>query len=470
MQISFVLSLVSAFGRAGDPYPYDHQTVTYTTSHKAVTVAGEVTITPVFSPEYSASTLTALIQSADVSIDIGSPGFSSWDACTPFVNVSECMAACTPASQRNESFPIFAALVNALNRGVKVRILTNDYETHDCTGTISPLNFLALNGAQIGFYTSTTFIHAKYCSIDGKKTAISSINYSKTSFRYNREAGGIVEGKDAQPLIDMMAQVYEADFAQSDRMEANETGFTAMDLAIIKGKDVLPVRLPPANPSQADYYSPPSPSPITATGKFTASTSPDYAALEVEALLRGAQTSLDIMVYQVTDDAIADSILDRWRSGVNVHLLVSSSVFDHSDCVEANRVYTKLYNETMTAIAQGAAPATFSLLKTTTHYTYSHQKFWIADGVRMAWSTGNLSPSDYPAQTDSVAAQKFPVYGADGWFKSNRDFTIYVEENPKLVKAFLDVLNGDSDPAGTFPSKVFAWEPAYPIKCGTGVH
>ena len=104
---------------------------------------------------------------------------------------------------------MFQALLNAVHRGVTVRLLTNDYGTLDCDGSISPLPFLLFNKISVrylavGFndaaavrvrcsfkpraryYASTTFYHAKYMSRDGKAAAVSSINYSKTSFTKNR--------------------------------------------------------------------------------------------------------------------------------------------------------------------------------------------------------------------------------------------------------------------------------------------
>eukprot|EP01052_Picozoa_sp_SAG31_P031927 SAG31_NODE_3443_length_4260_cov_39.705600_3_plen_108_part_00 len=98
--------------------------------------------------------------------------------------------------QRGEKFPIFPAIVNAVQRGVRIRILTNSYNVPDCPGTISPLPFLALNGVDVAYYTSTTFYHAKYIAVDGKRASVSSINFSRTSFTRNREAGALIEGGD----------------------------------------------------------------------------------------------------------------------------------------------------------------------------------------------------------------------------------------------------------------------------------
>ena len=48
-------------------------------------------------------------------------------------------------------------------------ILTNNYGTDDCAGTISPLPFLALNGVQVRYFNSVTFLHTKFMVVDKKK-------------------------------------------------------------------------------------------------------------------------------------------------------------------------------------------------------------------------------------------------------------------------------------------------------------
>ena len=82
---------------------------------------------------------------------------------------------CTIDACNEEAFPVFPALLNAINRGVTVRLLTNNYEGSTCSGLIQPLDFLVLAGVQVRYYTSTTFMHAKFMIVDGKVVAISSV-------------------------------------------------------------------------------------------------------------------------------------------------------------------------------------------------------------------------------------------------------------------------------------------------------
>jgi phosphatidylserine/phosphatidylglycerophosphate/cardiolipin synthase-like enzyme len=130
---------------------------------------------------------------------------------------------------RAESFPVFTALLNALHRGVAVRIVTNNYNNPaQPSGTVPMLDFLVLNGANISYYTSTTFMHAKYMAIDGKVVSISSVNYSETSYMQNREAGLYITGS---AVVNFCASVFDYDFSVAIPLVPGS--FSHSDLQII---------------------------------------------------------------------------------------------------------------------------------------------------------------------------------------------------------------------------------------------
>jgi hypothetical protein len=60
--------------------------------------------------------------------------------------------------RNNEEFPVFQALLNAIHRGVKVRIMTNDFGNECFPGMITPLDFLTLAGAQTTAFATLTFL------------------------------------------------------------------------------------------------------------------------------------------------------------------------------------------------------------------------------------------------------------------------------------------------------------------------
>ena len=105
---------------------YDHQTQTYDARFKPASNCEDMcTVTPYFSPDHSLDTYISLIESATETIDIYTPGFDSWSYCTHYKKEcdNECIG-CTLDNQRNESFPVFPALLNAIHvKQVKVRTL-----------------------------------------------------------------------------------------------------------------------------------------------------------------------------------------------------------------------------------------------------------------------------------------------------------------------------------------------------------
>jgi phosphatidylserine/phosphatidylglycerophosphate/cardiolipin synthase-like enzyme len=359
---------------------YDHQTQDYVQEHAPVTVRPSqrdaVSVTPFFSPTNSSAVLVALINSARDSLDIGSPGFSSWSGCTPYAHPGDtCVRGCTPSKMAQEKFPVFQAILNAVHRGVRVRLLTNDYGLGDCPGTITPLTFVAMNGVTVRFYTSTTFYHAKYISVDGVRMSISSINFSRTSFTRNREAGAVIESaaagsQAAAPLLQMAAAVFQADWGQSTARAIPSGSWSSSNRSIIANTSQQPVILPPPSKTWAAYWNPPTPQAVSVGGdgadsaEITVTTSPDFSALALQLSMDSARESLSVMIYQITGDDVVARLLAMVARGVRVHLLVSSSIYGAADCALANRAYSTL---------KAHAPS-IRIYKTTRHYTYSHQK------------------------------------------------------------------------------------------------
>ncbi len=91
-----------------------------------------------------------------------------------------------------------------------------------------------------------------------------------------------------------------------------------------------------------------------------------------------------LVVVQVTDMGLCQSLVDMHNAGINLTILVSYRVESPSDCPDANTCYNFLYENGVTVYLSP------------TYYDVSHNKFWIMDGKRVSWSTGNWSPSDYP--------------------------------------------------------------------------
>ena len=256
-------------------------------------------------------------------------GFSSWSNCTQYS--SDCggdCIGCTLKDQYNEHFPIFGALMNAVHlRNVKIRFLTNDFNTDTCKGKSSPLDWMALNGVQIHMYTTTTFMHAKAMIVDkGKKTMVSSVNFSYTSFNKNREAGVILEDCMCD-VQDLYQKVFDSDWDKAYAYQPSQ--HTSSDIKFITNKAKMPypdIYIPPV---EGAYRS----SMNTYTGVTINSgyTSPDNARSTFMNMLSSVKSTLDVYIYQITDTGICDKLLDLSNNGVNVSIMVANYIVSYED-------------------------------------------------------------------------------------------------------------------------------------------
>jgi phosphatidylserine/phosphatidylglycerophosphate/cardiolipin synthase-like enzyme len=407
-----VLVAGPAHGLPSDP-SYDHQKATYNSTYLPHNNTQSATVTPFFSPDHSIDTETNLVQSATTLIRIAIPGWDSWIGCSYATNTSY---GCPVATQRNnETFPIFAAVLNALHAGVTVQILTNNYNQTYTPDLIDPLGFLKLAGADVRYFTTVTFLHSKYISVDGKKAAVSSVNFSFTSFMENREAGLLIEDDD--DILEYLEGVFDSDFAQALPWET--ITYSAADMAIIEDPSPLPVIIPAARVYNGSYVTPLTA--ITGYMDIEVMASPDFSYDAITSRLSTAE-DVKVYMYQITDDMcyFMTNYSDTFSD-----ILVSDSIYDEHDYEDATACYTRLYKDG------------FTIRKTEPKlYTYSHQKYWIVDLETVFLGTGNWGATDYPAGSDT-----FVPYGP-GWRLINRDFSVAIT-NKDIVAIFLKTFEED---------------------------
>jgi len=447
-----------------------------------------------------------LVDAAILSLDIVTPSASPWTfACSTFGQTG-CATGCDPGTMRADPFPLFGAILNALHRGVSVRILTNGFGLPDCgtQGNLTLLTFLALNGAEVRYYATTTFVHAKWLAADardgsiptngsssyGGKVAVSSVNWSRSSLSKNREAGAVLAGLGSAPAAAFMAAVFAADFAAALPAPLNTSFYSAAQLDTIRDADPVPVVVPPpphvpGGPSGCYVYNSSAALPLPDGSSLVAFASPDHSYAELTRQLNSATSTLEIYMcaphphpptrppkrppaqtspslsgrYQI-DGEMCNFIesLARTKPSLSISLLLSPRIYDDCDCGAARACYARL------------AAAGLSLRKSAADcFPYTHNKIWIVDGTSVGWSTGNMSPSDFspPAEPGGGAggADVYPPYGEQGWTKINRDFSIYVtsadgEGNP-LVQTFRALMQADAAAGGAGP-----WSPSTDVQCG----
>lgn len=433
-----LLAFFCAFGSTQRP-SYDHQVKTYEARFKPLrTSNANVSLMPFFSPDHSIETLVNAILEAKESIDISTPGFSSWKSCT-YPDPGQTCIGCTASTIINsETFPIFQALNNALHKGIKVRILTNDYGDSMCDGKMDLLTYLQLAGAHISYYRTTTFTHSKYMAIDNKIIVISSINYTKTSIMSNREAGIVIRNQTSvNPIADFTQSVFNFDF--NEGYSKTTPKYSDADLELIRNAKNIPVVVPP--PYVFNYCNATSGKPVEINEHMTIDTiiSPDFAFDSVFEGLTSAKESLDISIYQITDDNFCDSLIDLKASKPNLALriFISNEIYDKEDQRLATVCNKRLYDHGI--VVRLSHP---SCLK------FSHQKFWIVDKKVAYMSTGNMSPTDYPKDITT-----FPPFGTRGWRKVNRDYTVRIENSPSTIARYQFVFDMDYSQGVEFKPK-----------------
>ena len=220
------------------------------------------------------------------------PGVDSWDKCTHFAKEcnGDCIG-CSPEDMQNESFPLFPALLNvAQEKGIKIRLMTNDYTQPTCEGLIAPLDWFQLNGINVRFYRTTTFMHSKFMVADkGKRMLISSVNWSHTSFMKNREAGVVLEDCSCS-AIDLYQSVFEYDWENGIEYQVSND-YSSDTKAFITASPMKVVMPPPADIDGA-YVTPLKKySNVTVVRGYA---SPDDALDTVMDSLQNVQSSLQV--------------------------------------------------------------------------------------------------------------------------------------------------------------------------------
>ena len=433
--------------QAAGPPSYDHQQYTYTSHFRPVTVNDVgLDLSIFFSPDTSIDVETRMIQEAQSSIDLMTPGWDSWSGCTNFTGPQGCSVS---HLRNSEQFPGFQAMVNAINRGVKVRIITNNYNSKLGPNLIDPLSFVTLQGAQTKFYKSTTFMHAKFMIVDGKVASVSSVNWDYTSFMENREAGIIVNttghsGSSASKLMSFLQSVYNYDFSNGGNWPTNT--YSSSDMSIIHSKSHINVVIPHSRNYSGAYVT----KTTTLSSTFNSVslvTSPDYAFTTITTALNNTQSSLYVYIYQIEQGDFCNMLLSMISKSISLKILVSNRIFSKPDWESAHKCYTAIH-----AAGQNVRLTEADL------YTYSHQKFWIIDQKQVWLSTGNWGETDYPDGSGT-----FPPYKGNEsqWRDINRDFTIGVVGGG-IVGVYNNVMDQDYQRGHDFkPYSLDELEPTY---------
>jgi len=134
-------------------------------------------------------------------------------------------------------------------------------------------------------------MHSKYVMTDkGKRTSISSVNFSHTSFTKNREAGVILENCSC-PTIDFYRSVFDYDWDNALDYVVTNT-YSDSDMGLITNQVPMPyVPIPPPDIPGAFVTGYKSYSGVKVLGGYTA---PDNALSVIMEQLKNVKKSLQV--------------------------------------------------------------------------------------------------------------------------------------------------------------------------------
>ncbi|MFV2016898.1 MAG: phospholipase D-like domain-containing protein, partial [Candidatus Heimdallarchaeota archaeon] len=174
----------------------------YTSKFPALNVKEQMTLSPLFTPDNAIDLYAGWLSSANTTIEVQNQYITQWDDSVLWVN---------------DPSPIVRELVNAKNRGVTVRVqVRDDADSDDVT------NYLLSEGIEVRWmgnqntddgdgYLSAT--HNKMILIDDKVSIISSINFGKSAFTTNREAGMIIR---SSTVTNYYKSIFESDWIDGE--------------------------------------------------------------------------------------------------------------------------------------------------------------------------------------------------------------------------------------------------------------
>jgi phosphatidylserine/phosphatidylglycerophosphate/cardiolipin synthase-like enzyme len=120
---------------------------------------------------------------------------------------------------------------------------------------------------------------------------------------------------------------------------------------------------------------------------FTLTTEPEQSTAPILALIKNSTTSIDLVMYEFKDKAIADALIEAEKRGVAVRVLINQGYYGKEEKVnEAAYVYLK----------SNGVPVNW----TPNYFGLTHQKTLIVDKNKAFIMTFNFTPQYYSSSRD----------------------------------------------------------------------
>ncbi len=362
-------------------------------------INGTMDITPILSPDNSEAEIINLINRATTSLKIEQMYFYS------------------------SLTDIIDAIIEAqTEHGVDCQLILDDSNAEsDATA-----NILTQEGVEVKVSNSLVPVyfdtmHNKGIIVDSEIVLISSINWSPTSLRDNREAGLIIENSDVagyyEALFDHDWDVclpYDPDNSFGDAYNYDPSNNQILN----DGKELKELKESKETKEskeilvKSDDFS--IPETFSGDMSVTVMSSPDNCFDVVANLLSIAQSSIVISVYTLSQPYLLDIIADRIAHGVEVKLLLEKYQVGPYE-----RSYNRgaLYNFTQLGVPSESNPSENLYAQgkwADSAFQFQHCKYVIIDDEILILSSGNLSRASIPKPQD------------DGDVDGNRDWWVVI--------------------------------------------
>ncbi|MHA1744490.1 MAG: phospholipase D-like domain-containing protein [Promethearchaeota archaeon] len=356
-------------------------------------LSDDMVITPILSPDNAEEKIIELINSANTSLHI--------EQMYIYPELVDIVDSIIAASSRGVNCRVIVGDGNDASNETAFQFTQNGIDVKVCDGTV-PMYFDQ---------------HNKGVIVDNETILISSINWSPTSLRDNREAGLIIQNAQVGNYYQML---FNHDWDVCDNYTSTESfkaiiPITAQNGNILESSTFSLDELPSASDYTPEFTDAP-----VFSGNMTVQlmASPDNCFNDVATILESAQTTIDISVYTLSSPYLLDILAAKLAEGVELRLLL-----ERYQVGSYERAYNRnaMYNLTVLGIPLLTTPATNDTASgrwADNAFTFQHNKYAIIDNQTLILSSGNWGRSSCPkpqpdGDVDGNRDWWFAIYGKD---------------------------------------------------------
>jgi phosphatidylserine/phosphatidylglycerophosphate/cardiolipin synthase-like enzyme len=379
----------------------------YTPSFSAFNIKEEMVLSPIFTPDNALDLYVYWINKANSTLKVQNPYFRTFDSGT----------------WSTDSSPIVKAIVDAKSRGVAVQVQINlDRDNDNITQYFQGLGIDVKGMGKLASSPDDNYLsetHNKLVIIDDSVVIISSINFSETAFKENREAGMIIQNVN---VANHFTQVFDADWTdgeiplfQNSKVNTNLVNKKSFSNIISNTKPIQ------SFPSHTNIPR------VNFTGVYnvTVFTNPDNADEVIFRYLESAKESIYVSMYTFSRPDFNNTLIELKQANpsIDIQVLISNRRVGASENEDTFASATSLVNNLILVYN-----STKDDDKVNGFY---HNKYWIIDGKHVFiysgnWSPKSTTPSLEPGDTSYSSGE------------ANRDMGIAVHDSPEIASFFTD--------------------------------